>query len=232
MAKRERSRADTIKRGILRSRNTFWHPSDLDLPSSTAGHILRRLVVEGELRHVRKGIYWRGTMTPLGMSPPPTTRLIRELVGTVGVGESGLAAANRLGMSTQIPRILEIAIPGPAPKGELGSQAIRFVSRASRTGRVAQRLTGREVALLEMLADLSTIEIGPRRAWETLLSEATSGRVRLDRLARAAKTEPATSRARLARLLEATGHRDLAGRMGPLSSEQRNRAMRELTVIS
>jgi hypothetical protein len=69
-------------------------------------HLLADLVNGGELRRVRKGLYWRGTNTPLGMSPPPTHASAAEVSGNKGVGPAGLSAANLLRLSTRSLGIL------------------------------------------------------------------------------------------------------------------------------
>src|SRR5680860_655578 len=101
---------------ILRSGNRFWRPEDLVGSPSTKQHLLAGLVDGGELRRIRRGLYWRGTKSPLGMAPPPTDALIQELAPGPGVGPAGLYAANLLRLSTQVPRRAEIAVPPEHPR--------------------------------------------------------------------------------------------------------------------
>lgn len=193
---------------ILRSRNRFWRTDDLSTSGSTKQHLLADLVDEGGLRRIRRGLYWRGAESPLGMAPPPTDALIAEIAPGPGVGPAGLYAANLLRLSTQVPRRAEIAVPARAPES-LGS--IRFVARPARSARIRAALTPTEVALLEVLGTWeSAIELPPADAWARLLELLASGAVRADRLARAGRTEPASVRARLRRLLQAHGRGDLA----------------------
>lgn len=196
---------------ILRSRNRFWRPEDLGTPASTRQHLLAELVDEGELRRIRRGLYWRGDASPLGMAPPPTGALIAELAPGPGVGPAGLYAANLLGLSTQVPRRAEIAVPARAPLS-LGS--IRFVARPARSARIRAGLSPTEVAVLEVLGSWeSAIELSPADAWARLLDLLASGQVRADRLSRAGRTEPASVRARLRELLRTHGRTDLADRV-------------------
>jgi hypothetical protein len=88
--------------------------------------------VRSELIRVRKGLYWRGVQTPLGMSPPHPDALVRELVGSSAVGPAGLSAANALRLSTQVPRRAHVAVPARAPES---TGLVRFVSRPTRTAR-------------------------------------------------------------------------------------------------
>lgn len=196
---------------ILRSGNRFWRPEDLAGSPSTKQHMLAGLVDGGELRRIRRGLYWRGTKSPLGMAPPPTDALIQELAPGPGVGPAGLYAANLLRLTTQVPRRAEIAVPTRAPE-DLGN--IRFVARPARVARARAGLNQTEVALLEVLASWeSVIGLPPGEAWARLLEVMASGSARPERIARAARTEPASTRARLRMLLRAAGHDHLADRI-------------------
>jgi hypothetical protein len=205
---RDRQTPMRERQRVLRSRDRFWRPEDLKGSASTKQHLLTSLVDEGELRHVRRGLYWRGAKSPLGMSPPRTESLIRELAPGPGVGPAGLYAANLLRLSTQVPRRAEIALPTRAPES-LGS--VTFVARPARSARAKAGLTSTEVALLEVLGSWErAVEASPADAWQRLQELLRSGQVRPDRLARAGRTEPGSVRARLRGLLRAASRPDLA----------------------
>lgn len=215
---------------ILRSRNRFWRPQDLTTPGSTKQHLLAELVEEGQLRRIRRGLYWRGAKSPLGMAPPPTDALIAELAPGPGVGPAGLYAANLLRLSTQVPRRAEIAVPTRAPEG-LGN--IRFVARPARSARVRAGLNSTEVALLEVLGSWeSAIELPPSDAWVRLRELLASGGARADRLARAGRTEPASTRARLRELLHAHGRSDLADQVPAPDDRTKAAATRFLASVA
>lgn len=229
-ASRDRARAQRHRRRILRSRNQFWRSADLLGPASTAQHLLNDLTEAGELRRLRKGLYWRGTKTPLGMSPPPTDALVRELAPTTGVGPAGLSAANALRLSTQVPRRSEIAVPA-RPPADLGT--VKFVSRAARTARKSARLTATEVALLEALDGWERLlEVSPAEAWERLSRMLADGTVRPGRLAQAARTEPAAARARLEALLRDSGHPAEAERVPHQDPRTMSAALRHTPVVA
>jgi hypothetical protein len=191
------------KSAIMRSSERFWAPSDLPGAESTVQHLLADLTRQGELRRVRRGLYWRGTKTPLGMSPPPTTALVARLAPAKGSGPAGLSAANALRLNTQIPRRAQVAVPARAKRS---TGAVEFVSRPTRTGRCDAALSPTEVALLEVLGDLSTSELDARETWERLVDVIGSDSVRAPHLAKAAKTEPGSVRARLSKLLRDGGY--------------------------
>jgi hypothetical protein len=205
-----RDRATSVRERdrILHSRDRFWRPEDLGTSGSTTLHLLADLVEAGELRRIRRGLYWRGTKSPLGMGYPRTEDLVRELAPGPGVGPAGLYAANLLRLSTQVPRRAEIAVPHRAPRDE---RSIRFVARPARVERRRVGLSPIEVALLEVLASWeSSVELPPAEALDRLLELLASSAARPDRLARASRTEQASTRARLRVLLRAHGRADLA----------------------
>jgi hypothetical protein len=205
---RDRQTPTQERQRVLRSRNRFWRPRDLAGAPSTKQHLLAGLVESGELRHIRRGLYWRGNPSPLGMSPPPTEALIHEIAPGPGVGPAGLYAANLLRLSAQVPRRAEIAVPARAPDSP---DSVKFVARPARTARAMAGLNATEVALLEVLgAWAHTIELPPAQAWARLRQLLGSDQIRPERLAQAGTTEPGTVRARLRELLRSAGRADLA----------------------
>lgn len=208
MNRRNREAASQARDQILRSKNRFWTPGDFTMPESTTLHILGDLTRRNELRRVKRGLYWRGITSPLGMAPPSPEQIVHELSPGPGVGPSGLYAANLLRLSTQIPRQAEYALPKRLPSAP---HTIHFVSRAARTGRKTAGLSPLEVALLETLERWnSVVESSPAEATQRLRRMLNKGELRGERLARAARTEPAAVRARLKDLLEAASMDDLA----------------------
>lgn len=227
---RDRATAAQERNRILRSRDRFWRPDDLATSGSTTLHLLADLVEAGELRRIRRGLYWRGIKSPLGMSYPRTETLVSELAPGPGVGPAGLHASNALRLSTQVTRRAEIAVPYRAPRDE---GAIRFWARPSRTGRRSAGLNATEVAFLEVLSSWeSVIELPPAEARERLLELLASDAIRADRLALAAATEPASVRARLRELLHAHGRADLAERIPLPDPRTAAAATRVLEAVS
>lgn len=209
---------------VLRGTNRFWRFTDFPTSSSSAAqHLLSDLADRGELTRVRKGLYWRGVQTPLGMSPPPPDALVRELVGSSGVGPAGLSAANALGLSTQVPRWSHVAVPARAPSS-VGP--VRFVSRPTRTARSKARLTATDVAVLETLDHWeSVVEVPASEGWSRLRRMLAEDRAMAERLALASSTEPGGVRARLAALLSAAGRRDLSDQVPDVDPRTRVAAL-------
>src|SRR5487761_1763290 len=67
--------APAIREKVTSSRDRFWRPDDFDGPPEAVAKALSRLADAGDLRRVRRGLYWRGTATRAGTAPPPPALL-------------------------------------------------------------------------------------------------------------------------------------------------------------
>lgn len=106
---------------------------------------MSRLARRGEVVRVRKGLYWKGPKTRVGMPLPRPAEVALEVTGS-GSGLAEISAAHMLGLTTQVPAIEIIAVPGRIPAPIRG---VRFVSRSVERRFLGLRPT--EVALLEVL---------------------------------------------------------------------------------
>lgn len=205
--------ATTALRDRIRSGGErHWTLDDLDWPSPAGLRELSRLVAAGELRRLRRGVYWHGRMTPFGMSLPPEIAAVRAIAGTIASGPAGASAAFELGLSTQAPAVLTVAAPRRLAPSR--SSAYRFVSRAARIARSTAKLGATEVALLEVLETWNRdVELKPEHARAVIARLIANKAINLSRLTRGAVDEPAIVRARLRALLIALGHTDAAGRV-------------------
>ena len=209
--------APEVRKRVLHSRDRFWRPEDFPGSPDAVAKTLSRMAHTGELRRVRRGLYWRGAPTRLGMAPPPSDRFVHEVVDAPGTGPAGWSAGLALGLSTQVPRRETIAVPGRAPRDP---GAVNFVSRAASTKRRDERLRPREVALFEVLRDWNTlVEVPTGTAVERIAGLADSGALRLDRIVRASTTEPPRVRERLRHLLDAIGRSSDAASVRPARSD-------------
>lgn len=191
----------------------FWTARDLEDFGEPiqVDRALAQLTNQGDLRRVRRGLYWRGRQTPFGMSRPATSAVVSAVVGDKGVGPAGLSAANDLGLTTQVPARDVVAVPHRVPRPV---PQVRFVDRSGRRGRVIAGLIPVEVALLEVLGDWDrVVELDDDSAQRRVVGLVTSGAVRVDKLVRAARDEPAAVRGRLRGLLDAAGEQDAASRV-------------------
>ena len=126
---------------------SFLGPADFGGSSRAVECELSRLAARGELAHVRKGLYWKGPKTVLGMvGPHPLDVALR--IGGPGTGPAGFSAAAMLGLTTQVPATVEVAVPGWLPTAPDG---VSFTRR--HPSRREFRLSAAEVALIEVLRD-------------------------------------------------------------------------------
>jgi hypothetical protein len=145
--------AQSVREHIAAARpRTFWSRGDFDGPVTAIDTALSRLAAAHELIRVRKGLYWKGTQTRFGMTRPSAYEVALHVAGP-GSGPASVAAAHELGLTTQVPSIFEVAVPGKTPDPYPG---IRFRSRPYE--RRERGLRSLEVAVLEVLRDPTVIE--------------------------------------------------------------------------
>jgi hypothetical protein len=124
---------------------TFLRRKDFVGSDRAVETALSRLFAKGELVRVRPGLYWVGKRTRFGMTAPSTLDAAVAIAG-LGSGPSGVSAARTLGLTTQVPSVIEVAVPGNVPDPVSG---VRFRSRSF--VRREHRLTPIEVSVIELL---------------------------------------------------------------------------------
>lgn len=207
--------ASKVRSRILAQDDRFWRPEDFEESPTAVDKALSRLAEEGNLRRIRRGLYWRGTTTLLGMAPPELSALVAEITGDLGIGPADRSAALVLGLSTQVPRDEIVAVPSRPPRPVPG---VRFVWRDSPSRRDF-RLNRLEVALLEVLRDWSRwVETTNSEAVSRISELFNSEGIRSTILARAARDEPARVREGLRALMMTSGRHADAARIPPSRS--------------
>lgn len=214
---------------VTAARNRFFTVDDFVGSRSTVGRALSRLADDGELIRVKRGLYWRGTKTPLGMSPPSSTLILRVVYGkTAGVGPTRLDAARKLGLTTQVARTPAFAVPFVVE-----GLSLVLVNRARRTGRARYHLDDTEVALFEVLyswddvVELSSVDAVAR------LRSLIGKTIRPKAVAAASTTESARVRERLRALLVLTGFKNEALRVLPAANAKtRDKALRSIPELA
>ncbi|MGH8997928.1 MAG: DUF6088 family protein [Acidimicrobiia bacterium] len=140
--------AGHVRERVLRARpGTFLRRDDFEGSDRAVETALSRLAAAGELVRVRRGLYWRGQKTRFGMTRPSPLETALA-IGGPGAGPAGVAAARLLGLTTQVPAMVEVAVAGKVPDPIPG---VRFCSRPFT--RRERRLRPLEVAVLELLRD-------------------------------------------------------------------------------
>jgi Family of unknown function (DUF6088) len=185
-----------VREKILTSGERYWRHSDFaELSSAAVAQALSRLTREGIIQRISKGVYYRSRPTSFGPSRPSENAL-RELSTAQSkhkaVFPAGLAAANRLGLSTQNPARIVLATPATSVS-RLGLPKRTQIQ--TRRPAAWSMLEVDDAALLDVLRT--------RGAWSELESEATAYRLlallrengRYERLLPIVLTEPTRVRA-------------------------------------
>lgn len=177
--------AGAARHRVERARpGTFLRRRDFEGGDRAVESALSRLAAEGELVRVRRGLYWRGKKTRFGMTHPSMLEAA-VAVGGPGSGPSGIAAAHLLGLTTQVPSTVDVAVPGKTPEPMRG---VRFRSRPH--SRRERRLSPVEVAVLEVLRDPDAAEASWPRVVARIRELIADGTVRAEVLDAEASTEP------------------------------------------
>ena len=89
---------------------------------------LSRLVRRGKLIRVGRGLYVRPIAGRFGSRPPEATKVVQALVEQRGesIVPHGAAAANELGLTTQVPVREVYLTSGPTRKLKLGKQVVEL----------------------------------------------------------------------------------------------------------
>lgn len=195
----------TVERRLKRRRGRLFTYEDFgDLPVTAVAPALSRLAASGEIKRARKGIYYAPRRTILGDVPPDPV-VLGETASRGRSHPAGLTAANILGLTTQMPSRVELAVDGRrliSPRG---------VVFRPRIGADRRSLEHREAALLEVLRDIRGLsDLTPEATTRRLLDVVSDDTAR-SRLLRAALTEPPRVRAMVAALADEAGEdgRDL-----------------------
>jgi Family of unknown function (DUF6088) len=148
----ESTAAGVRGRALASTPGTFLRRKDFTGSDRAVESALSRLALSGELVRVRRGVYYRGVPTRFGMTHPDLLESA-VAVGGPGAGPTGVSAAHALGLTTQVPGIVEVGVPGKVPDP---MQGVRFRMRPFERREVG--LTTIEVAVIEILRDPGAVE--------------------------------------------------------------------------
>jgi len=195
----EKSTSTTVSRRMKRHPGRLFTYADFDdLPTSAVATALSRLRARGDVRRARKGVYYVPRRTVLGEVPADPVAV--GAVVSHGRGHlAGLSAANALGLTTQVPALVELAVENKRPT------ASRGVAFKTRMGTNRRGLEPHEAALLEVARDIKHVtDLSPLETVRTLRLLLTEDSART-RILRAASGEPPRVRAMIGALAEMAG---------------------------
>jgi hypothetical protein len=159
------SPTSTILSGPARS---FVHVSRLPGTSAAARQAASRSARSGELISIRHGLYYRGEKTRYGMTRPRVEEVVREVLGSKGIGPAGYSAALEWDVSTQVPASFHVAtlwMSGP----------ITGITQHSRRNRERLSLNFKEIALIELMRAPEVFVEGGWSALERKVRDALAG---------------------------------------------------------
>lgn len=181
------------------STGRFVRVDDLPGTRGAARSALSRARKAGNLLPVRRGLYFKGAKTRYGMTRPSSKEVAVEVLGSKGVGPTGVSAARALGLTTQVPAQPALTVAGPVPT------SVRAVKISKRNNMRRRDLRYQEIALLELLrGDWQTSVDG---GWSALVSASAAAirdhKIRPASLTAAVRTERSpAARSNYARLIE------------------------------
>jgi hypothetical protein len=152
------SEVETLPEGALISAKQFLHLGS----RAAVDQALKRLRERKELLPLYRGIYVRPVKTRFGPRAPSVEKVIGQFAATRAetVVPHGAAAANSLGLTTQVPTKLVYLTSGKSRKLKLGAQTVEMKHAPQWMLLPSQRAAGEAVRALEW--------IGERRAAEAL----------------------------------------------------------------
>lgn len=177
--------AESVRTRVSRAKpGTLFTVDEFEGSRGAIETALSRLKDRGEVRRIRKGLYFKGVRSRFGSGRPRVEDVVYKVLGTNGVGPAGWTASRILGLSTQLPARHEFAVLGPPPTNIPG---VRFHSRKN-LARI--ELNPREIAVLEMLRTWPTHS---EASWDELVKRVAElrdeGAIKPERLAKAAARE-------------------------------------------
>ncbi len=198
-----------VRRRIEKGGEHLWCFDDFDdLPSLAVAQALSRLARQGAIERLSKGVYYRGRETVFGKSRPNPAMLRSLASKRKPLFPSGMAAANFLGFTTQMPRQSEIATSASSlPRKLVGKDTLIHTRRPGAWAGLSET----DAALLDFLRHGARFsELSPQDTIRRLLA-LLSEQKKFNRLLKVVDTEPPRVRAMLGALGEQLGanHRTL-----------------------
>jgi hypothetical protein len=185
--------AAVVRQRIERGGERLWRLDDFrDLSFEAVAQALSRLTREGLLERLSKGVYYRTRETALGKSRPNPATIQKLASRTKKVFPAGIAAANRLGFTTQTARRPEVATSALSlPRKLVGKEAVIHARRPEAWASLSET----DAAVLDFLRRRGqTSELSPAKTVSRTVSLLSEGG-RYERLLRVADTEPPRVRA-------------------------------------
>jgi hypothetical protein len=167
------SAAQALPEGGLLSPKEFLHLASRAAIDQT----LTRLVKEGQLLRVGRGVYALPIQSRFGVRPPDTQSVVKAMESASGevIVASGAAEANALGLTTQVPVREVFLTSGRTRTLHLGKRAVELQHASGWLLALGKRPAGRAIRALSWLGPehgasaLKTLHAQmPADEWRTL----------------------------------------------------------------
>lgn len=192
-----------VRQRINRAGERLWRYEDFrDLPFSAVAQALSRLTREGTIERLSKGVYYRNRETTFGKSRPNPSA-IRNLASRRNtLFPAGMAAANLLGFTTQMPNQGEIATNALSlPRKLVGNDTLIHTRRPEAWASLSEK----DAAILDFLRHGAKFSELSHQDTITKLLALLSEQGLFNRLIKVAESEPPRVRAMLGALGEQLG---------------------------
>ena len=145
---------------------------------------LSRLARRGQLLRAGRGLYLRPVETRFGTRPPSVEHVVRALAGSKGevIASHGAAAANALGLTTQVPIRAVYLTSGRSRQLKLGEQTVELRHAPGWQLAMAGRPAGDAIRALAWLGEAhagDALRTLRRRLPASTLAEIAAARPRL-----------------------------------------------------
>lgn len=143
------SAAHSLPEGGLLSPKEFLHLGSRAAVDQT----LTRLVREGMLLRVGRGMYALPIQSRFGVRPPATQAVVQAMESANGevIVDSGASEANALGLTTQVPVREMFLTSGPSRTLQLGSRTVELQHSKRWLWALGKRPAGRAIRALSWL---------------------------------------------------------------------------------
>lgn len=187
--------ASLVREKVQRGGERIWRLEDFaELPFLAVAQAFSRLTREGLLKRLSKGIYYRSRKIAFGESKPNPANLQRLAERRASIFPSGLSAAGRFGLTTQVGRKGEVATSASSlPRKLLGKQTIIRTRRPE----AWKRLSPADAALLDLLRTRGEASELPPEETASRITELIGDGARFERLLKVSASEPPRVRAML-----------------------------------
>jgi len=131
--------------------------ADFEIPVNKGGAVnkaLNGLVKEGKIRKLSKGRFYKPRYTEFGELKPDIYQVVKDLLerdGKIKGYLTGYSTFNQIGLTTQVPAIVQIGVNEVKKGMKRGMYQIRFIKQAN-------RITKESIPLLRILDAIQYIK--------------------------------------------------------------------------